>query len=285
MKKIFYFLIICFSISCAKEEARIELPAPPTASFKYAAGKDANHIILTNTTDGAFLYQWSLSNGTKSDQASFEAYLPYKGDYEVTLTAFNKGGFGTTKQKITITEDDPNACFGQIALLSNCSEKVWRLKQGANAMVVGTPALTQVYWANADAELAARPCHFNDEFKFTSKGVFEYDNKGDFWADADSNGKLIPADGGLATGCNSGGNWKAPYDVWGPGKHKFSVSNNQLTLSGKGAWMGLYKVGTTAEVNVPQESVTYNIIELTNTKLVIAAVYASLEWRFTFESK
>ncbi len=285
MKKIFYFLIICFSIGCVKEQASVELPAPPTASFTYKAGKDANHVILSNTTDGAFLFQWDLSNGTKSDQATFEAYLPYKGEYEVTLTAFNKGGFGTTKQKIVISEDDPNACFGAIALLSNCSEKVWRLKQGANAMVVGTPALAQVYWANADAELGVRPCHFNDEFKFTSKGVFEYDNKGDFWADADGNGKLIPADGGIPLGCNSGTTWKAPYDVWGPGKHKFSVTNDKLTLSGKGAWMGLYKVGTSAEVNVPQDAVTYNIIELTNTKLVIAAVYPSLEWRFTFEAK
>ena len=286
MKKIFYFLIICLSVSCKpQEDDKIALPAPPTASFTYKAGKDANHIILTNTTDGAFLFQWDLGNGSKATDAVSEAYFPYKGEYEVTLVAFNKGGNGTAKQKVTIAQDDANACFGNVALLSNCTERTWRLKQGASAMVVGTPGLTQVYWANADAELGVRPCHFNDEFKFTSKGDFIYDNKGDFWADADGNGKLIPVDGGIPLGCNAGTAWKNNYAVWGSGKHKYSVNGDQLTLTGDGAWMGLYKIGTLAEIATPQKSVTFKIIELTNTKLVIAAIYPSLEWRFTYEAK
>ena len=288
MKKIFYLLSLCvtmFYMGCTKDNEKITLPEPPVASFIYKAGKDANHVILTNTTPEAFLTQWDLGNGTKSEQAIFEGYFPYKGDYEVTLTAFNKGGYGTTKQKITITQDDPNACSGLIALLSNCSSRTWKLKPEVGAMTVGTPGLSQVYWASPISEVTGRPCHFNDEFKFTSKGVFEYDNKGDFWGDADNNGVLIPAGAaGVKIGCNDAAAWKAPLDVWGSGKHKYSVTGDQLTLSGKGAWMGLYKIGTSAEISTPQESVTFKIVELTNKKLVIAAVYPALEWRFTYEA-
>lgn len=283
MKKIFYFISILFFACTPQEDEKPELPAAPTASFSYKAGKDANHIVLTNTTPGAFLYQWDLGNGTKSNEASFEAYFPNKGDYEVTLTAFNKGGHGSATQKITIIQDDPNACFGNLKLLSDCGTKTWKLKPAAGALTVGTPGLTQVYWANSDADVAARVCAFNDEYKFTSKGVFEYDNKGDFWGDADGNGNPIPSS--VKVGCNAATAWKAPYDVWGSGTHKFSVTNDQLTLVGKGAWIGLYKVGTSSEVTEPQSSVSYKIIKLTQTELVIAAVYQNLEWRFALESK
>ncbi len=283
MKKIFYLLFI-LALGCKpQEDEKITLPAPPVASFTYKAGKDANHVILTNTTPDAFLSQWDLGNGSKSEQSTFEGYFPFKGEFEVTLTAFNKGGFGTAKQKITITQDDPNACSGAVALLSGCSTRTWKLKPDVGAMTVGTPGLTTIYWASPITEVAGRPCHFNDEFKFTSKGIFEYDNKGDFWGDADGNGNIIPA-GGPKVGCNDAAAWKAPFNVWGSGKHKYSVSGNKLTLDGEGAWMGLYKVGTNAEINTPQKSVTFTIIELTDKKLVIAAVYSALEWRFTYEA-
>jgi PKD repeat protein len=288
MKKIHnYFIVyLLFVFSCTpQEDEKTTLPEPPTASFTYKLGKDPNHIILTNTTPDAFLFQWDLGNGTKSDVASFEAYFPNKGEYEVTLTAFNKGGYGKASQKIMIAQDDPNACFGNLELLTNCASKTWKLKPSAGTLTVGTPGLTQVYWANSDADVAARVCAFNDEYKFTSKGVFEYDNKGDFWGDADGSGNPIPST--VKVGCNAANALKAPYDVWGSGTHKFNVTNDQLTLSGKGAWMGLYKVATNDEVTEPQSSVTYKIIKLTSTELVIAAVYPNrnLEWRFTLESK
>ncbi|MFZ4542898.1 MAG: PKD domain-containing protein [Saprospiraceae bacterium] len=289
MKKYFLltFVAIASLFTACKPEVddKIELPAPPTPSFSVAPGKDANHLLLSNSTAGAFMFQWDLGNGTKSDQASVEAYYPFKGEFEVTLVAFNKGGYGTTKQKVTINQDDPNSCSGIVALLSDCKEKVWKLKPAAGSMTVGTPGLTTVYWANSDKDVLERACHFNDEFKFTSKGVFEYDNKGDFWGDADGNGNIIPAGSGIPLGCNPSSAWKAPYTVWGSGKHKYNATADKLILTGEGAWMGLYKIGTSAEVGTPQQSVEFKIIEVSKTKLVIAAVYAALEWRFTYEAK
>lgn len=286
MKKFILLCLSAFIIACTpQEDDKTTLPTPPTASFTFKQGKDANHIILTNTTPEAFLFQWDLGNGTRSNEAAFEAYFPNKGEYEVVLTAFNKGGYGSATQKISIAQDDPNACFGNLKTLTDCSTKTWKLKPVAGSLTVGTPGLTQVYWANSDADVATRVCAYNDEYKFTSKGVFEYDNKGDFWGDADGNNQPIPGGIGVKVGCNAATVWKAPYEVWGSGVHKFNVTNDNLTLVGKGAFMGLYKVGTNAEVTQPQSDVTYKIIKLTATELVIAAVYPSLEWRFTFESK
>ena len=288
MKKIFFYLSLCFTVSflsCnSKEDDNVELPAPPTVTFTTSPGKDANHIVLTSTTSGAFLFQWDAGNGTKSDKQTVEVYYPYQGEYTVKLIAFNSGGFGEATQTVKISQDDPNACSDTVEKLSNCSTKTWKLKPEEGAMTVGTPGLSTIYWASPLAEVTGRPCHFNDEFKFTSKGEFIYDNKGDFWGDADGNGNIIPAGGGAKVGCNDASAWIAPYTVWGSGKHKFTVVGDQLTLVGKGAWMGLYKVGTSAEISVPQESVSFKIIELTSKKLVIAAIYPALEWRFTYES-
>ena len=72
------------------------------------------------------------------------------------------------------------------------------------------------------------------------------------------------------------------YKDWGSGVHAFSVNAQSLTLTGLGAWMGLYKVGTTAEVDTPQESVALSILSLTENKMVIFADYGSGVWRFTF---
>lgn len=285
MKKIhLFFYIALFFIGCKPDDEKIDLPNPPTASFSVSNGKDANHVILTNTTPGAFLYQWDLGNAAKSNAASVEAYYPYKGTYEVSLTAFNSGGYGTAKQTVTITQDDPNACDAKMKLLTNCASKTWKLKQGEGALVVGTPGLTQVYWSNSAADFTARACAFNDEFTFTSKGEMIYDNKGDFWGDADGNGNPIPGGIGITVGCNPASAWKAPYQSWGSGTHKFSINNDNLNLSGDGVWMGLYKVGTNAEVSTPQSAVTFKIIELTDKKLTIAAVYPNLEWRFYYEA-
>ena len=289
MKKYTLIYLIAANIalfSCKPEQIeKSELPDVPAASFTITAGKDANHLILTNTTPGAFMFQWELGNGAKSTQPSFEAYFPLKGTFVVTLNAFSKGGISTARQTVTIQEDDTNACSGNIALLSDCSSKIWKLKPSSGSLTVGTPGLTTVYWANTDADVSARSCAFNDEFKFTSKGVFEYDNKGDFWADTDGAGNIIPSGSGITAGCNPSAAWKAPFDVWSSGKHSYAVSGDKLTLNGEGAWMGLYKVGTSSEVSSPQKSVEFKIIEISKTKLVIAAIYPSLEWRFTYESK
>ncbi len=151
----------------------------------------------------------------------------------------------------------------------------------AGALNVG-PSLDETWWANSDTDVADRTCHFNDEYTFTSDGDFIFDAKGDLWADSDGNGDIFPADLGLSVGCHPEADFPANYAVWGSGNHSYTVTSSTITVAGLGAWMGLYKVGTAAEVGTPQESVTLNISELTDDRMVLFADYGGVVWKFTF---
>lgn len=264
-------------------EEKSELGALPNASFEIIPGGTPNDFILRNTTPGTFLTKWDLGDFGTADSVEAAVSIPLKGDYEITMTTFNRGGHSSVTKTVTVTQDDPNGCQGNIKLLTDCGEKVWKLAPEPGAMFIG-PDLTSgtTWWANGAADITARACHFNNEYTFRSNGEFQFDTKGDFWADTDGNGNVFPSDLGVTEGCHPTSALPAKYQAWGSGLHQFTITPTSLTVSGEGAWMGLYKAGTTAEVGEPQQSITYTIIEITEDRLVIAAIYSWGVWRFTF---
>lgn len=289
MKKIVNLLVlIClFLYGCTpQQDVAIDLPAPPTAAFDVQPTANPNKVKLINKTPDAFLFKWDLGNGSKGDSSVVEAYFPFKGTYKVTLQAFAKGGFSTTTKDVVIAQDDPSSCAGNIQLLTGCSKKTWKLDPKEGTLKVGPDAsFSTIWWQNGIADVAARSCHFNDEYIFSSSGIFEYDNKGDFWADTDGNGNVTPADLGVSPGCQAATVWPAKYKAWSSGTHRFTVNAKELSVVGTGAWVGLYKVATGAEVTTPQASVTYTIKELTANKLVLLISFGGGFWQFTLVPK
>jgi PKD repeat protein len=264
-------------------EEKSELGALPNASFEIIPGATPNEFILRNTTPGTFLTKWDLGDFGTADSVEAQVSIPRKGDYEITMTTFNQGGHASITKTVTVTQDDPNGCQGNIKLLTDCGEKTWKLAPEEGAMFIG-PDLTSgtTWWANGIADVATRACHFNNEYTFRSNGEFQFDTKDDFWADTDGNGNVFPADLMVTEGCHPTSDLPAKYQSWGSGLHQFTITPTSLTVSGEGAWMGLYKAGTDAEVGEPQQSITYTIIEITETRLVIATIYSWGVWRFTF---
>jgi hypothetical protein len=289
MKKIVNLcvLISLFLYSCTpQQEGSIDLPAPPTVAFDVQTTTNPNRVKLMNKTPDAFLFKWDLGNGSKGDSSVVEAYFPFKGTYKVTLQAFNKGGFGVATRDIVIAQDDPAGCSGNMQLLTGCSKKIWKLDPKEATLKVGPDAaFATVWWQNAIADVATRSCHFNDEYSFSSTGIFEYDNKGDFWADTDGNGNITPADLGVSPGCQAATTFPAKYKAWSSGAHRFTINAKELSVVGTGAWIGLYKVATGAEVTTPQASVTYTIKELTANKMVLLINFGVGFWQFTLVPK
>jgi len=284
-KYISIFIIAIFCVACEPEvDVKPDIGAPPTPSFEVTQGSTPNEFILTNTTADAFLTYWDLGAAGQREGATIDAILPFMGTYDVTMTTFNKGGSASATQSITVTQDDPNACFGDFQSLTDCMEKVWKLAPEAGAMHVG-PNANDVWWANSDTDVSDRACHFNDEYIFREDGTFEYDNKGDFWADSDGDGNVYPADMGVGVGCHPSSDWPSQYQAWDSGVHTFDIINDQLTVSGEGAWIGLYKTGTSSDVLVPQQSVTYNILSINDTRMVLVADYGTQVWKFTLTSQ
>jgi len=167
-------------------DEKTELQPIPTPSFEILTTEDTtpNDFLLKNTTPGAFITQWDLGDLGKVTGQEAVVNFPFKGEYEIKMTTFTQGGSDSTSKMHTVEQDDPAGCSGNLERLTGCGEKVWKLALEPNAMTVG-PDLNQNWWGNSFADVNTRICKWNDRYIFRSNGEYEYDNKGDFWADVD----------------------------------------------------------------------------------------------------
>lgn len=283
MKTYIYSIIAAtfLVVSCTPQiDDKVELGDLPNPSFEISDGAGPNDFVLRNTTPETFITQWSLGDLGTANGAEVEVNVPFMGTYPITMTTFNDGGSASVTKDLEVLQDDPNACNGNIELLTDCSEKTWVLAPEAGAMNVG-PSVSETWWGNSESDVTERACHFDDLYIFRSNGEFEYDNQGDFWADSDDSGNVWPADLGLAVGCHDADSWPDPYKAWSSGMHNFSVNSTNLTVSGEGAFIGLYKVGTASEVTTPQQSVSLQILEISESRMVLFADFGGVVWRFT----
>jgi PKD repeat protein len=286
LKYWFFILMVGTFASCEPYlPGSSDLGDIPTPSFDILQGSTPNEFIFVNTSNEGFIIQWDFNSADLGTREGDEVTLtfPFAGTYDVIMTIFGHGGHASLTKSLTIDQDDPNACFGNLQILTGCTEKVWKLANEPGALHVG-PSLDETWWQNSSDDLIDRACHFDDEYIFRENGEYEYDNKGEFFADSDPSGMVIPADLGLPVGCNSNADWPPQYAGWGSNTHSFIVTNNTLEVVGLGAWIGLYKVGTFSEVTTPQSSVKLNILEISDTRMGLFADYGGLGWKMTFVS-
>ena len=265
-----------------------DLGAKPKASFTVSpiAGQ-TNKYLLTSTSQNAFRYDWDKANGGGYIQGKpiDTVYFPDAGTYTVKLFVFGQSGIDSASQVITVAADDP-AAITPLKLLTGNSSRKWKLAPEAGALWIGPDAAT-TWWQNGLAEVTSRSCLFNDEYTFTKAGnVLSFDSKGDFYVDEEA-GNPWPA-GMPAVGCYSNSAIPAQFQAWAnSATFTFDViNNNKLKVIGTGAHLGLYKAATPpdAAVTTPQPSVTYDIVSITATRLVIKLDYGWGAWRFTYVS-
>ena len=62
------------------------------------------------------------------------------------------------------------------------------------------------------------------------------------------------------------------------------IDNNKLKVNGTGAHLGLYKAANPPEaaVTTPQASITYQIVSITATRMVLKIDYGWGAWKFTY---
>jgi PKD repeat protein len=260
----------------------IDIGALPTAAFDIVPTANANKFTLVNKSVGTFLQKWDLGDGTTADSSTVLAVYPRKGTYKVTLSAFGKGGMGTLTKDIVVLQDDASACTGNIKLLTNCGTKKWKLAPEEGSLWVGPDATFGTTWWGIPAlDVPKRPCMYNDEYSFSVDGTFKYDAKSDFWADEEG-GNPFPAGMGLPIGCQPTSALTSAYTAWGDGAaRKFTMTPTELKVIGTGAFIGLYKAGNGIIASVPQASTTYQIKELTATRMVVYINFGVGIWRFT----
>ena len=122
----------------------------------------------------------------------------------------------------------------------------WRLAPKANAMAVGPTKGDYSWWGNpADEVEGARACQFDDDFVFmadgTFKNVFGDETFIEAWQGSEGCGAPV-----------------APFD--GSAAAQWSADDKTITVTGKGAFLGIPKVINMKEISTVDdaaESITY----------------------------
>lgn len=278
-------LVACSFMLFSCEYDTRELGAKPVASFTATpiAGQ-VNKYLLTSTSQNGFRFDWDKADGAgyKKGKAVDTVYFADKGNYTVKLFVFGHSGIDSASQVIAVANDDP-AAQTPLKIITGNSTRKWKLAPEAGALWIGPdPATT--WWQNGVGDVTGRSCLFNDEYTFAKAGnVLTYDSKGDFYVDEEA-GAPHPA-GMPAVGCYANSAVPAQFQAWAnSGTFTFEIIGNKLKVTGTGAHLGLYKAGTPpdAALGAPAASVTYDIVSLTATRMVLKLDYGWGAWRFTY---
>ena len=253
------------------------------SGFSYAVDQaDFRKVTFTNTSSGYTSVSWDFGDGsaTSTEENPVHVYQTI-GTYTVTLTATGSdNSTNVSSQEITIS--DPDA---ELTKLAGVDSKTWKLirtvSPGVWPLEVGPISRDQVWWAMGrdNDEIAKRPCIMNDEYTFTRSGQYIYNSNGDFWAEG---GVFSPAN--LCQETNAGnlkGENGEDLSAFGDGTHSFVMTSTptpKLEVKGLGAFIGLPKIGTDSEVKVPQTSVVYDILKLTDG--VVDTLILEVSWKF-----
>jgi hypothetical protein len=262
---------------------------PPEASFTVTPVEgQENTYVLESTTEGAFMWEWNLDNGNGFQKGTEidTAFFSQAGDYDIELRAYGESGFDTASNTLNVAQ---NACVGDLELLTGCDGKTWVLNPAAGAVWIGTADFSTQYFAYSEADVQGRSCQFNDEYTFNLDLTMNRDLVGDIWVDAEGDANPFPSDiiSSGQTGCYDWSVINSNYSVWGSDTYNYSLSGNQLRINGDGAYMGLYKVGDSGITATPESQISYEILELTEDRLVVAAIYSdiNLAFRYTYAPK
>jgi len=277
-------LAITVISSCKKDD---EDPKKEViAGFTYTIDAENSLMVaFTSTSQNATSLSWEFGDGTTSTETNPTHTYTAAGVFKVKLTATGEGGSDNVSQDVTIVNANE-----LLTILTGGTEKTWKLIRDVSTarypLEVGPDDPWQIWWAyGLQEDLANRTCLLNDEWKFTADGDMIFDAKGDYWAEGgvfhpDLENKCQPTD-------QMYGPANEDLTAWGNGTHTWAIEEGKLTVTGLGAYIGLSKAATDAEVKVPQASVTYNIIKLsegsTDTLIVQTSYMAGTtpaHWRF-----
>lgn len=251
-------LLAAFAACQPFEEDKTPLGALPAASFTLTM-IDSNTVQLQSTATGEpFMYRWEVSNGALAEGTEATVEITRAGTYTVKHYVFNQGGMAVDSAQVVISRDAAPPCTGLMEFMTSCTERTWTLAPTAGSLWVGPPDGSQTWWAIGGTAATDRPCAYNDEWVFKADGSVVYDTKGDIWAETYM--------GVAADGCFPESVLTGAQAAWGSGTHAFTLmpatatAPDQLKMEGLGAFIGLPKATNGAEVFVPVNSITYDVL-------------------------
>lgn len=156
-----------------------EPPIPdPKPIPDFTADQQGLTIYFTNASKYATSYSWDFGDGSTSTEKSPTHNFAAAGVYKVKLTATNAVGSASKEQEYTVTSGAVNE--------TDIIGGAWHVRNAGNSIFVG-PALGSNAWWGCPANFLDGTtsgaddwsCITNDEFIFSSGGVYEYKTNGD----------------------------------------------------------------------------------------------------------
>jgi len=267
---------LVFFAACEKEKM-VEV----ISGFSYTIDlDDFRKVTFTNASQNYSEVTWDFGDGSPDSNEENPVHIySGAGAYTVTLTATHIDGKETDVSTQTVTILDPDA---ELTKLVGDVSKTWKLLRAVSPgrwpLEVGPIDRSQVWWAQGrdNDEIALRSCIMNDEYTFGRDGSYSYDSNGDFWAEG---GVFEPANLCQATEpANLTGPEGIDLSAFGDGTHAFTLAGGKLTLTGLGAFIGLPKIGTDTEVSTPQQSVTLDVLKLSDGD--VDTLILESKWKF-----
>lgn len=287
LRSILFLLVGIFAFSftaCDKEEDAAA--KDPIASFQFKVDTE-NYLKVnfTNFSSDATKYAWDFGDekGTSTEKDPSYIYET-AGTYTVKLTASNDAGAQSIKSE-TITITDPNVA---LKLLTGETSKKWKLFREGVTMGIGETAETPNAWWALEND-GKRPCVYKQSWTFNFDGTFTFDDAGVMWGEGGLFPDAINETCFEATAANMVNVDGIDVSAWLGGTHNFEYDPTvgKLTLSGKGAWIGLIKVTPNGDVTVPQESVEYDVVITEETGydvMTVSVTGSGFYWQFNYVS-
>lgn len=127
--KLLYILAGIFILaSCSPESEKMDLGPISTVSFTAVPlATNPNKVVVVSTTEGGFIWQWKYGTSGTSAKERDTISFSKKGNYNIQLTVYSKGGFATAAQSITIANDMPAVDIMKGGNMEAGSEANWTL--------------------------------------------------------------------------------------------------------------------------------------------------------------
>ncbi len=250
-------------------------------SFTTEASGDGTEITVTPTSTGGTAYSVDFGDAAAANDADVMAtagpgvmydYPNATATYSISVTASATGAEDVTiSQDVTVTYEEPDAS----PLVGT-----WVLKHVEGSLFVGPDAEKgTMWWQNTAQVILDRSCLYDDKFIFNADFSFENQMGDETWINWT----------GESDAPENCGAPESPMDGSGSYTYSHDQDNNKLTLSGKGAHLGLAKVVNGPYLNSASEAaetITYDILDIEGDEFEVRITWdnggTDAYWYYTF---
>ena len=220
-------------------------------------GSTENNYDWVYVTDGAGNVLLAPVSGTLSESVASE---------DGTVNVYLASDTSVTSGPVTFTVSCEPQSFTPPTWAGD-----WYIDPTAGALALGPNADDLGWWSSSADDVTTRACLFDDIYRFGADGTFENILGDQTWLEGWQEGQE-------GEGC---GTPIAPHDGSNPAT--YSYTDNSVTVSGSGAFLGLAKVHNTGEDGAPvDDTITYEVISVDDTYMTVHINFGPGVWAFRF---